>query len=400
MASSPEPEDPTQEANGGAADAPDDGQTSPEAGGGAATPRKRTPVQKKKDDLAKLEDKHEKADAAAEAARSGLPSKQGKARDNATEKLEKLDQKVADLKEKITAASAALVRAQQVQADKETAAAAAKAEAARKAEENKPMSDQGLYHLVRLRLEAQKLIDNKTDKNESVWKQIHLAHTKLCDDGTLPKSDKQTMGSLQARYSKELSSFRFVCAGIQRHKTSGASRDDQEAFVEKNRRATTAIFFEHNQHERPMSVPPHSINGGTADLGGVENQLDESSKVYDESSKVYGEGEEELEGLEHFAAPNSTAEKGAPAEGATFSTADKDAIKDLNIGGSSKEGKYRARRKRKQAGDADEAEKSSIMAFLEQGRIADEKAEQKARVDAKQDMKDIIDYMMSKSTGT
>ena len=105
------------------------------------------------------------------------------------------------------------------------AEAAAKA-AAEKAETAKHFTDEGLIKLCELRLNAETEIANSSDKNESVWKHVHKRFVAAINDGKVPESDMRSADSLQARFSREQSSFRFLCREIQRFMQSGASTDE------------------------------------------------------------------------------------------------------------------------------------------------------------------------------
>ena len=98
--------------------------------------------------------------------------------------------------------------------------------AAATAEQRKVMTVKAIRHLVVLRLEKQKFMDDKSNKNAKIWGEITDAYNALVDTKELPESDRRSMESLKAKFSTLDGSFKQHCRAIQRRKESGASEED------------------------------------------------------------------------------------------------------------------------------------------------------------------------------
>jgi len=92
----------------------------------------------------------------------------------------------------------------------------------------------------------------------------------------------------------------------------------------------TDIFFKFNRQDRPVVVPPHAINGGSADKGGSFNSVGDGSRGTSPSgtspsgTSDSDEGEEEGGGEEHYGEGEEHDEGGAKgAKGAKESAENK-----------------------------------------------------------------------------
>lgn len=146
---------------------------------------------------------------------------------------EKRQEAVNAHENKIAAKEKQIEALEQEEKDAETAADAMKEKAAAKARRaaeaaaiTAHMSDKGIKLLVRLRLEEQKRMDDRSNKNESVWELISSRFNAAVDRKELPESDRREVKSLMSKYSREDGQFKQFCRKIQRMKTSGAPRED------------------------------------------------------------------------------------------------------------------------------------------------------------------------------
>jgi len=188
--------------------------------------------------------------------------------------LQKHLDKVYDQQQNVKAATEAVGAAEKAEAVKNLKALQASATAEGKA----PMTVLGIRHLVQDRLEWQKVMDDKSNKNSGVWDKIAVSYNARVKSGVLPPSDQRSVDSLKAKWSTLDGAFKQHCRAIQRRKDSGASRDDVDAVVncavgEHGKTVATDIFFKFGRQERPAVVPPHAINGGSADKGGTYNAV-------------------------------------------------------------------------------------------------------------------------------
>ena len=90
------------------------------------------------------------------------------------------------------------------------------------------------------------------------------AHPDICDRLS---GNARSWKGLADKFSVMQGMFRLHVQFLASMKQSGASTDDVDNCT-KHKHHTAHIFFEHNQQERPMSVAPFTINGGTAYMGG------------------------------------------------------------------------------------------------------------------------------------
>lgn len=192
--------------------------------------------------------------------------------------LQKHLDKVYDQQQLVKPATEAVGVAEKAEAVKNLKALQASATAEAKA----PMTVLGIRHLVQDRLEWQKVMDDKSNKNSGVWDKIAVSYNARVQSGVLPPSDRRSVDSLKAKWSTLDGAFKQHCRAIQRRKDSGASRDDVDAVVncavgEHGKTVATDIFFKFGRQERPAVVPPHAINGGSADKGGTYNAVCTSS---------------------------------------------------------------------------------------------------------------------------
>jgi len=98
--------------------------------------------------------------------------------------------------------------------------------AAASTEKKAAMSVAAIRHLAQCRLEMQKQMDDKSNKNTNIWEQIHKAYNAAVEAGDLEVSDRRTVESLKAKFSLLDGSFKVHCRHIQRRKESGASAED------------------------------------------------------------------------------------------------------------------------------------------------------------------------------
>ena len=136
--------------------------------------------------------------------------------------LQKHLDKVYDQQQLVKAATEAVGAAEKAEAVKNLKALQASATAEAKA----PMTVLGIRHLVQDRLEWQKVMDDKSNKNSGVWDKIAVSYNARVKSGVLPPSDQRSVDSLKAKWSTLDGAFKQHCRAIQRRKDSGASRDD------------------------------------------------------------------------------------------------------------------------------------------------------------------------------
>ena len=130
--------------------------------------------------------------------------------------------KVYDQQQLVKAATEAVALAEKAEAVKSLKALQASATAEAKA----PMTILGIRHLVQDRLEWQKVMDDKSNKNSGVWDKIAVSYNARVQSGVLPPSDRRSVDSLKAKWSTLDGAFKQHCRAIQRRKDSGAPRDD------------------------------------------------------------------------------------------------------------------------------------------------------------------------------
>ena len=142
------------------------------------------------------------------------------------------------VREKHTKAAAAVAKLQAHKADveakdvvKQRKEAAKRARHEQALEQTRAMSDDGVRILCRLRLNYQNRFDNKSDKNENIWKHLEVDFNAKIRAGGLPASDMRSLDSLKSKFSKELCSFKQYCALRVRAAQSGA---DAEAVGERS----------------------------------------------------------------------------------------------------------------------------------------------------------------------
>jgi len=112
----------------------------------------------------------------------------------------------------------------------------------------------------------------QTDKNDKVWTIVHAEFDEACSNGTLSAGNKRSCKALATKFSTMQGLFRQHVLKLDRMRQSGVSNDDLDNCLDF-KDCTTDIWFEHHQQMRPMSVPPHSINGGNAAQGGVASSF-------------------------------------------------------------------------------------------------------------------------------
>jgi len=160
--------------------------------------------------------------------------------------------KVYDQQQLVKAATEAVALAEKAEAVKSLKALQASATAEAKA----PMTILGIRHLVQDRLEWQKVMDDKSNKNSGVWDKIAVSYNARVDSGVLPPSDRRSVDSLKAKWSTLDGACKQHCRAIQRRKDSSAARDDIDAVVncavgEHGKTVATDIFFKFGRQERP-----------------------------------------------------------------------------------------------------------------------------------------------------
>jgi hypothetical protein len=126
--------------------------------------------------------------------------------------------------QKILVKDAAAAVAVQEKADGAKALQVLKAGAA--AERRTAMSVKAIRQLTQCRLEMQKFMDDKSNKNTSIWDKIAATYNALVDAGVLEESDRRTADSLKAKFSTLDGLFKQHCRHIQRRKESGAPAED------------------------------------------------------------------------------------------------------------------------------------------------------------------------------
>ena len=159
--------------------------------------------------------------------------------------------------------------------------------------------DEATRALVTERLKATALIDDKSNKNINVWDHIMKKYKKAIDN--LGIIDNRSVETLKSKFSREQGQFRLYCNLRHRAMQSGASREALGSphqidmlcpclvlcsqllvlalctdEITQYKTCTTDIFWHFQVQNRAATVPPHSINGGNAEVGGVENLLNAS----------------------------------------------------------------------------------------------------------------------------
>ena len=192
----------------------------------------------------------------------------------AMDALEKSRAKVVKFERALVELRGELQVAQKAAADKAAAEKKRLEKAAEKEEETRNMSEAGAMQLVTIRLKYQSRFDNTTDKADAIWAHIHDEFIQLVEKGDLPSTDGRSAQALQTRFNTELGEFRLWAATANRAvELSGVPADEVEEKVRAHWRPTTSLFRNSNYEQRPMSIPPFSINSDTAARGGMGNNL-------------------------------------------------------------------------------------------------------------------------------
>ena len=207
-------------------------------------------------------------DKARVAAEKGSKTKRDReALDKLRSKIDKMERALVDLRGELEAA-------QQLAADKAAAEKKRLEKAAEKAEESRNMTDAGAMQLVTIRLKYQYRFDNRSDKADAIWAHIHDEFMKLVEDGTLQQTDGRSAQALEKRFNTELGEFRLWSSTANKAvEFSGVPADQVEEMVRAHWRPTTSLFRKSNYEQRPMSIPPFSINSESAARGGMANNL-------------------------------------------------------------------------------------------------------------------------------
>jgi hypothetical protein len=116
--------------------------------------------------------------------------------------------------------------------------------------------------IVRARLQAQPLFDNKLHKNDMLWDDLCQAfYLKF------PEQAHRTKQSVKDQFNIPQKSFRDYCKtdnSFRAGKDSGMGRDQMHAILDKKRSGVHHCFEEFSQEQRPMSLPPTIYHGGNA----------------------------------------------------------------------------------------------------------------------------------------
>ena len=214
--------------------------------------------------------------------------------------VEKLKASKAKAEASLAAAREDVQQAMQSSAAKAASDEKAAADKAAKAAANAAMSDEGRVAAVQEKFKEEDRIRNTKEKVILVWETIWANWCKRIDDGELLEADRRDCKALNAKFLKDQGLFRQLTQHLQRAASSGASREELERISLNSqwRNATSDTFFYYDQHNAPMSVPPHVINGGNAARGGDGNFIKEILKRQaeeEDEGEGEGEGEEDEE---------------------------------------------------------------------------------------------------------